>query len=200
MTLALVDYGAGNLRSVSNALRYLECPFERCDSSSALKAATKVILPGVGHFGAAMQELTRRGLVEPLVERVRAGTPLLGICLGLQLLFESSEEAPGVPGLGLLAGSVGRLRTKIVPHMGWNRLRPQREHDLTRDLPETVHAYFANSYAANPADAGVMVAVAEQDDETIPAIVATGSLAATQFHPEKSGPVGLTMLRNFVQC
>ena len=135
MTLALVDYGAGNLRSVANALQYLDCSFELCDSATALKAATRIVLPGVGHFGAAMQELTRRGLAKALAERVRAGVPLLGICLGLQLLFESSEEAPGVSGLEVLAGCVRRLRTKVVPHMGWNHLRFQREHDLTRGLP-----------------------------------------------------------------
>jgi imidazole glycerol phosphate synthase glutamine amidotransferase subunit len=200
MSLALIDYGAGNLRSVANALRYLDCSFDLCDSGPTLKGATRIILPGVGHFGAAMQELNRRGLVGPLVERVRAGVPLLGICLGLQLLFESSEEAPGVPGLGLLAGGVRRMQTKVVPHMGWNRLVFQRAHAITRGLPDTVHCYFANSFAAAPADAGVTVAEVQQDEDVFPAVVADGSLAATQFHPEKSGPVGLIMLRNFVQC
>jgi len=200
MTLAVVDYGAGNLRSVANALKYLGCSHDVCDGPTALDSADRIILPGVGHFGAAMNELARRGLAEAIVRRAKAGVPLLGICLGLQLLFEASEEAPGVAGLGLLEGTVRRLQTRIVPHMGWNRLEFRRENLLTRDLPDKVYGYFANSFAADPDDPDVVVAVTNQDDVTIPAIVGRDHVAATQFHPEKSGECGLAMLRNFVQC
>jgi imidazole glycerol phosphate synthase glutamine amidotransferase subunit len=200
MTLTVIDYGAGNLRSVANALKYIGCSFEVCDEPSALKQAHKIVLPGVGHFGAAMSELTRRGLTGPLIERVRAGAALLGICLGLQLLFESSDEAPGLAGLGLLRGTVRRLRTRVVPHIGWNRLELRRASALTAGLPDLLHCYFANSYAAAPADEDVILAVTSQDDESFPAIVRRENLVATQFHPEKSGPAGLTLLRNFAQC
>jgi imidazole glycerol phosphate synthase glutamine amidotransferase subunit len=200
MTLAVVDYGAGNLRSVANALKYLGCSHEVCDGPAGLESAERIILPGVGHFGAAMNELVRRGLADAVVRRARAGVPLLGICLGLQLLFEASEEAPGVAGLGLLEGTVRRLRTRIVPHMGWNRLEFRRENPLTRDLPDKVYGYFANSFAADPADPDVVVAVTTQDDIAMPVIVGRNQVAATQFHPEKSGECGLAMLRNFVQC
>lgn len=200
MTLTIIDYGAGNLRSVANALKYIGCLFTVSDEPSALDGSDRIVLPGVGHFGAAMNELTRRGLIGPLMERVRAGAALLGICLGLQLLFESSEEAPGVAGLGLLQGTVRRLRTRVVPHIGWNRLELRRASALTAGLPDSVHCYFANGYAAVPADEDVIVAATSQDDDSFPAIVGRDHVQATQFHPEKSGPAGLTLLRNFAQC
>lgn len=200
MKLAIVDYGAGNLRSVANALKYLDCAFKVCDKPTSLSMADRIILPGVGHFGAAMQELAKRNLADALVRRVRDGVGLLGICLGLQLLFDASEEAPGVAGLGLLTGTVRRLRTNIVPHMGWNRLTVQRDNPLIRGLPDTVYCYFANSYAAEPGDPQVVVAVTTQDNVTMPVIVGRDHVVATQFHPEKSGEGGLMMLRNFVQC
>ena len=200
MKLAVVDYGAGNLRSVANALKYLDCRFEVCGGPAALHTADRIILPGVGHFGAAMQELAKRDLVQVLTEQARGGVPLLGICLGLQLLFDTSEEAPGVAGLGLLKGAVRRLQTRVVPHMGWNRLTFQRENFLARGLPDTVYCYFANSYAADPDDPEVVIAQTTQDDVTMPAIVGRDHVVATQFHPEKSGEGGLRMLGNFVQC
>jgi glutamine amidotransferase/cyclase len=200
MTLTVIDYGAGNLRSVANALKYIGCSFEVCDKPSALEQSDRIVLPGVGHFGAAMNELARRGLTDPLIRRVRAGAALLGICLGLQLLFESSDEAPGVAGLGLLRGTVRRLRTRVVPHIGWNRLDLRRASPLTAGLPDSVHCYFANSYAAAPANDDVVIAATSQDDETFPAIVGRDRVQATQFHPEKSGPAGLTLLRNFARC
>jgi imidazole glycerol phosphate synthase glutamine amidotransferase subunit len=200
MTLTVIDYGAGNLRSVANALKYLGCSFEVCDEPSALERSDRIVLPGVGHFGAAMNELARRRLIGSLIERVRAGAALLGICLGLQLLFESSDEAPGVAGLALLRGTVRRLQTRVVPHIGWNRLELRRANPLTAGLPDSVHCYFANSYAAAPAEEDVIVAATSQDGVSFPAIVGRDNVQATQFHPEKSGPAGLTLLRNFAQC
>jgi imidazole glycerol phosphate synthase glutamine amidotransferase subunit len=158
--------------------------------------ASKIILPGVGHFGQMMRALDEMDVRDALIERIRAGIPFLGICLGLQALFESSEEAPEQRGLGLLPGTVSRFRdVERVPHMGWNSLDRLRASPLLEGTGERPFVYFANSYYAP-----VVAATSASCDYGSPftAVIETGNISAVQFHPEKSGPVGLAIVRNFV--
>lgn len=199
--LAVIDYGAGNLRSVMHALGYLkaenvqlvQCPEE-------MTGATKLILPGVGAFGAGMQQLHAQGLVEPIREAVASGLPYLGICLGMQFLFEGSDEMGEHEGLGILKGRVTRFpafEDLKVPHMGWNTLVIQRESLLLRNMPPNPYAYFVHSYYCVPDDANdVLISV----NYGIPftAAVERANVYGVQFHPEKSQQVGLQILRNFL--
>ena len=185
--IALVDYGAGNLRSVEFALEHLSVPWRRAGDPDALVDADAVILPGVGAAESAMRELEARSLASALRTLDR---PILGICLGMQLFFETSDEAPGVPGLGLLPGTNVRLAAKRVPHMGWNRVR-WNDHET--------HYYFAHSYVARP-EPGDLLATVESDGVEIPAIVGRGDLLGVRFHPEKSGDAGLELLEAFCRC
>jgi imidazole glycerol phosphate synthase glutamine amidotransferase subunit len=198
MNIALVEYGAGNLPSVERALAQLGADSRRASTPQAVKGCDTLILPGVGHFGALMRSLGERSLVEALQDAVSRGTPLLGICLGLQAMFAASEEAPGDAGLALFPQKVSVLPpTDRLPHMGWNRLRRVRPSRLLEGVPEDAYFYFAHSYAALDAgDAGVAYC-----DHCAPfvAILEQGNVFATQFHPEKSGPVGARILSNFLR-
>ncbi|MDQ7820911.1 MAG: imidazole glycerol phosphate synthase subunit HisH [Armatimonadota bacterium] len=192
---ALVDYGAGNLRSLGRALEAAGAQVAVL-SAPAGGAWDVVVLPGVGHFGAAVERLRQADLWDWVLDRSRAGVPLLGVCLGMQLLFEASEESPGVRGLGLLEGAVRRLPGTVkVPHMGWNVLRPARSGDLLRGLAGPVHVYYAHSYVAEPAADGDVVAVTDYGRE-FAAAVRRGAVLGVQFHPEKSGRAGIHILRN----
>jgi len=198
--VTLVDYGAGNLASVEQALRRLGAATERCATPEPLAAAEAVVLPGVGHFAALSAALDARGLRAPLAGAIRRGVPFLGICLGLQALWEGSDEAPAAPGLAVLPGRVAGLRAfpgGKLPHMGWNTVRrvAGRESRLLRGVPDGAFAYFAHSYAG-PAG-GDAVAVCDYGS-TFAAAVERGNLAGVQFHPEKSGAVGATILGNFL--
>jgi imidazole glycerol phosphate synthase glutamine amidotransferase subunit len=196
---ALLDYGAGNIRSLSRAL---EAAGARVTVLSSPSEGTwdVCVLPGVGHFGTAARRLQQSGLWGWLRDRVRAGVPLLGICLGMQLLFESSEESPGVGGLGLLEGGVRRLpETVKVPHMGWNVLRAVQPAPVLAGLADPVYVYYAHSYAAEPARPSDVVAVTDHGVE-FAAVVCRGAVLGLQFHPEKSGPVGLRILHNALQA
>ena len=196
--ITIVDYGAGNLRSVQNTLEETGAEFSVTSSPGQVFAATKVILPGVGHFGQMMQALDDRRLREPLMERLRAGVPFLGICLGLQAMFATSEEAPEARGFALFPGSVHRFPpTARVPHMGWNEIHPQTGARLTAGLGTKPYVYFANSYycPAVPATA----ATCEYAGINFTAVLEQGNLFGVQFHPEKSGPLGLKIVRNFVE-
>ena len=199
--IAVIDYGMGNLRSVSKALERMGAAVQVTSDPREIARAEKCVLPGVGAFGAAMEELSRRGLVEPVKAAIAAGTPFLGVCLGLQLLFERSEEQAGVPGLGVLPGVVKRFDVDSslkIPHMGWNRLLTARAGcPLLRGVPEQSFVYFVHSYYAAPADRAVVAADAEYGGP-FAAMVWRERLFATQFHPEKSQTVGLRMLENFV--
>jgi glutamine amidotransferase len=189
--VVLADYGAGNVRSVCSALERAGAEPEIARDAAAVGEAPLAVVAGVGHLGSAARVLEERGLAEVLRERAAAGRPVLGICVGMQLLFEESEE--GGHGLGLLRGPVRRLRARRVPHMGWNELRPLRQTALLAGL-EGADVYFAHSYACNPADP---VAVAETEhDGPIVAAVEHGALAGVQFHPERSGAAGARLLRN----
>ena len=197
----LIDYDAGNIKSVEKALCFLGEEVNVSRDRETLLKADRVILPGVGAFGDAMEKLDSYGLIPVIREIVSCGTPFLGICLGLQLLFEASEEAPGVPGLGLLKGQILRIPAMPglkIPHMGWNSLHLQNEGRLFRDIPENTYVYFVHSYYLKAEEPDIVKAVTEYGTE-IHASVEKGNIFACQFHPEKSSRFGLQMLKNFTE-
>ena len=197
--IAIIDYDAGNIKSVEKALQYLGEEAVITRDAGEILMADKVILPGVGAFGDAMKKLNRYGLVPVIHDVVEQGIPFLGICLGLQLMFESSEEAPGVEGLGLLKGKIVRIPEGDglkVPHMGWNSLSFPKEGRLFAGIPENSYVYFVHSYYLQ-AEEDIVTATAEYG-VTIHASVEKGNVFACQFHPEKSSHTGLTILKNFV--
>jgi imidazole glycerol-phosphate synthase subunit HisH len=203
--IALIDYGISNLRSVQKAFEHLDTAVTLVDTPDQLAQAERLILPGVGAFPAGMKGLQERGLIEPIKQAVRAGKPLIGICLGMQLLFESSDEMGETEGLNLLPGKVTRLggsssvvRGLKVPHMGWNQLDAVREHSLVHDLVSGSYAYFVHSYAIYPEDESIVLATTDYG-EPFASIVGCGSVCGLQFHPEKSQAVGLKLLRNFLK-
>lgn len=198
--IAIIDYDAGNIKSVEKALQYLGEEAVITRDAGEILMADKVVLPGVGAFGDAMEKLNRYGLVPVIHEVVEKGIPFLGICLGLQLMFESSEEAPGVEGLGLLKGKIVRIPEGDglkVPHMGWNSLSFPKEGRLFAGIPENSYVYFVHSYYLQ-AEEDIVTATAEYG-VTIHASVEKGNVFACQFHPEKSSHTGLTILKNYVE-
>jgi glutamine amidotransferase len=199
MKVAVVDYGAGNLRSVVSALRSLGCDPMVIASSEVPAAAHAMVLPGVGAATDTMQNLHRRGLSEVIRHWIEADRPFLGICMGLQVLFSFSEEGTGQSCLDIVPGRVVRLpQGHKVPHMGWNRVQYSGDSVLFRGIADGSFFYFVHSYYARPEDTSV---VAAHTTYGLPfcAAVRRGSLFATQFHPEKSGPLGLQLYRNFIQ-
>jgi len=195
--ITIFDYGAGNLRSVENTLAELGCAYELVRDCAGLRRAHKILLPGVGHFGQMMRALDELDVRGELVERIRAGVPFLGICLGLQALLESSEEAPEVRGLGLFPGVVRRFAGDArVPHMGWNELEVRTDSKLARNLPGRPFVYFAHSYYV-PVSAQAAATCTYAAPYT--AVLEAGNIFGVQFHPEKSGPVGLKIVQNFVE-
>lgn len=205
--ILVVDYGLGNLGSVIKGFRQVGAEVGLSCDPAELLAADALVLPGDGAFGATMDEIRSRGLAEVLLQAAQAGTPLLGICIGMQVLFEESEEHGRHAGLGLLPGRVRRFfgdearpdapeHDLPVPHMGWNRLRRRRPHALLDGLPDGAHVYFVHSYFCD-APAEVVVATAEYGHE-FAAIVARDNVLGLQFHPEKSQAVGLRLIENFV--
>ncbi len=201
--VVVVDYGMGNLRSVSKALEALGASVRVSSDPAEVGQAEKLILPGVGAFPSAMRELTARGLVEPVKAHIAAGKPYLGICLGLQLLFERGEEGEGTAGLGVLRGTVTRLPDgggRKIPHMGWNQVAPaqRQECPLLQGMTPGSFVYFVHSYYAQPADRSV-VALETDYGVRFAAMVWRQHLYATQFHPEKSQAVGLRLLKNFLE-
>ncbi len=197
--IAVIDYDAGNLKSVEKALLSLGEEVLVTRDRQELLHADKVILPGVGHFGDAMEKLRSFGLVDVVKEIAQSGKPFLGICLGLQLLFERSEEAPGVEGLGILKGEILRIpddRGLKVPHIGWNSLKLQNQGRLFRGLKEEPYVYFVHSYYLKAAEPQIVKAVTEYGVR-IDASVEQGNVFACQFHPEKSSRTGLAILNNF---
>ena len=199
--IAIIDYDAGNIRSVEKALTFLGHDTCLTRDRDVLLRADQVILPGVGNFGDAMQKLEQYRLIETIKEIVSEKIPFLGICLGLQLMFEKSEEAPGVPGLGLLKGEIKRIPPADglkIPHMGWNSLRLQNGGRLFKDIPQETYVYFVHSYYLKAADPQIVKATTEYS-VTIDASVEQNNVFACQFHPEKSSRYGLKMLENFAE-
>jgi imidazole glycerol-phosphate synthase subunit HisH len=185
--IAIFDYGAGNLRSVQNTLAELNCEYTLINDAAGLRAATKILLPGVGHFGQMVRALDTLGVRDALIERIQAGVPFFGICLGMQALFESSEEAPEVRGLGIFPGTVRRFPMDArVPHMGWNQLEPDGRY-----------VYFAHSYYVPE---NQHTAAACTYGVRFTAMLKSGSVQGVQFHPEKSSAVGLRIVQDFLEC
>ena len=198
--IAILDYDAGNIKSVEKAMLLLGQDVTVTRERERILKADKVILPGVGAFGDAMGKIRQYGLYEVIHEVVEQGTPFLGICLGLQLLFERSEESPGVEGLGILKGEILRIPDKPglkVPHMGWNSLEFRENGRLFEGLQKEPYVYFVHSYYLKAADEGIVTAVTEYGTQ-IHASVESGNVFACQFHPEKSSDVGIRILKNFL--
>jgi glutamine amidotransferase len=202
--IALIDYGISNLRSVQKAFEHLDTEVTLVDTPERLAQADRLILPGVGAFPAGMKGLQERGLIEPIKQAAREGKPLIGICLGMQLLFETSDEMGDTAGLGLLPGKVTRLGGQLsivrglkVPHMGWNQLDRVRDHPLVYDLVSGSYAYFVHSYAIYSEDQSIVLATTDYGSP-FASIVGRGKVCGLQFHPEKSQAVGLKLLRNFL--
>ena len=198
--IAILDYDAGNIKSVEKAMQLLGQEVTITRDRREILNADKVILPGVGAFGDAMEKIRQYGLYEVIHEVTEQGTPFLGICLGLQLLFERSEESPGVEGLGILKGEILRIPETPglkIPHMGWNSLDFRNNGRLFEDLPEESYVYFVHSYYLRAADEKIVTAVTEYGTQ-IHASVEQGNVFACQFHPEKSSDAGIQILKNFV--
>jgi glutamine amidotransferase len=197
--IAIIDYGAGNLHSVKNALDFLGAPSIVTGDAAEILAADKVILPGVGAFGDAMASLEKNGLDKVVHEVVEKNIPLLGICLGLQLMFEESEETPGVRGLGLFKGKIVKIpeRGLKIPHMGWNDIEIAKESKILKNIGEKPFVYFVHSYYLNAEDEKIVSAYTEYG-EKLGIAVEDGNVFATQFHPEKSGDTGMQILKNFI--
>ena len=199
--IAIIDYDAGNIKSVEKALLFLGEQAVITRDPETILSAAGVILPGVGSFGDAMDKLKAYGLVEVIQQCVRENKPFLGICLGLQLLFESSEESPGVKGLGILKGKVLRLPGESglkIPHIGWNNLRFPNNGRLFQGIEEGAYVYFVHSYYLSAEEESIVTAVTEYG-ACVHASVEKGNVFACQFHPEKSSDVGMQILRNFIR-
>jgi glutamine amidotransferase len=199
--IAVVDYDMGNLHSVCKGLENVGAVPTITDSGAIIEQADAVVLPGVGSFDPAMQHLRSRNLIEPIKSAIASGKPFLGICLGLQMLFDSSEEGTE-PGMGIIAGKVRRFRSEpglTIPHMGWNQLEyTQPNLPLWQNLSPQPWVYLVHSYYVDPVDSTVKAAVVTHGSQTVTAAIAKDNLMAVQFHPEKSSSTGLQMLSNFV--
>ena len=199
--IAIIDYDAGNLKSVEKALKFLGEEICVSRDPEVLSRADKVILPGVGAFGDAMEKLTQYGLVPVIRKIAQSGTPFLGICLGLQLMFDGSDESPGVEGLHLLPGRVRKIPAGEglkIPHMGWNSLEIKPGSRLFAGVPEGAFVYFVHSFYLEAEEEAIVAATTEYG-VTIHAAVEAGNLFACQFHPEKSSETGMRILKNFAE-
>jgi glutamine amidotransferase len=196
--IAILDYGMGNLRSVAKALEHVGAEPVLTNDHSRVRQAQAIVLPGVGAMPKAMEQVRRLGLDGLLRERVQAGVPLLGLCMGMQLLFDSTDELGGAEGIGLLKGTVVRLEAPRVPHIGWNTVSWKRSSSLTEGLPDPCAFYHANSFAPRPANTEDVLGTAEYGSEFV-SVVERPPVYGLQSHPEKSGPDGLRLLRNFLR-
>jgi glutamine amidotransferase len=195
----IIDYGVGNLRSVEKAFRASGVDAAVTSNEDELRRADKLVLPGVGAFGACMSALSARGLDQLVRERVEEGTPLIGVCVGMQMLFDESEEFGHAPGLGLLRGSVRRFPPDLlVPQVGWNQVSWRRRHPLTEGLPDDAFFYFVHSFYCTATDEADVLGQTEYGS-TYASVVGRGNVCGVQFHPEKSQAAGLRLLRNFAE-
>ena len=197
--VAIIDYGVGNLRSVEKAFEATGCEAIVSGDESVLRKAERLVLPGVGAFAACMNALTERGFDRLVRERVEDGTPLLGVCVGMQLLFDESDEFGSTPGLGLIRGRVKRFGDElVVPHVGWNRVHQREKHGLFADVGDESFFYFVHSYYCEPEDKSVAAGETEYGVRYA-SVVAHKNICGVQFHPEKSQDAGLRLLRNFAR-
>ncbi len=197
--VAIIDYGVGNLRSVEKAFAATGCEAIVTGDEAQLRNAQRLVLPGVGAFGACMKALTERGFDRLVREKAEAGTPLLGVCVGMQLLFDESDEFGATAGLGLLRGRVRRFETDlVVPHVGWNRIHQKRPHALFAEIADGSFCYFVHSFYCEPADETAITGETDYG-RRYASVVAAGNICGVQFHPEKSQDVGLQMLKNFLR-
>lgn len=200
MMIAIIDYGAGNIQSVSKALKHIGCDCFITNKKDEILSADGAVLPGVGSFGDTVDSLNKYGIKEAVIEFINSGKPFLGICLGLQLLFPGSEESEGAVGLGIFDGTITKIPSGDglkIPHMGWNSLKITKDSRLFKGIEENPYVYFVHSYFLNSADKSIVAAQTEYG-VTIDAAVEKDNVFATQFHPEKSGNTGLKILKNFV--
>lgn len=196
--VAIIDYGVGNLRSVEKAFAATACEAIVTADETELRRAARLVLPGVGAFGACMKALKERGFDRLVQERARAGTPLLGVCVGMQLLFDESDEFGATRGLGLIRGRVRKFADElVVPHVGWNRIHQSRPHALFDGIADGSFCYFVHSFYCEPADETVVMGQTEYGTRYA-SVVASKNICGVQFHPEKSQEAGLRMLKNFV--
>lgn len=197
--ITIIDYGAGNIRSVVNSLDALGCRAKVTSSPDNAAAADVLILPGVGAAGDTMKSLESLGMVEVLKDYIAGGRPFLGICIGFQILFDRTEESGGYDCLGIISGEVRRLRgVAKIPHMGWNQVKQRSNHPVFEGIPDGSNFYFVHSYYPVPEDKSIVAGETDYGVSFASAI-ARGNLVATQFHPEKSGEAGLQFLKNFVE-
>lgn len=199
--LAIIDYGAGNLRSVQKACELVGADAQITSDTEKILSADHVILPGVGAFGDCMSSIRDRGIDKCIYKVIEKGTPFLGICLGLQLLFEGSKESPNVSGLGVFGGEIVKIPENSdlkIPHMGWNSLSFPKASPLFNGIDENSFVYFVHSYYMQPTDKSIISATCEYS-AVLPVALSRGNVHATQFHPEKSGNVGLAILKNFIE-
>lgn len=198
--IVIIDYGMGNLKNVYNALKYLDIPSKISQEISDIKNADKLILPGVGAFNKAMYNINNMGLTEAIKDKVNNGTPLLGICLGMQMIFQKGYENGKCDGLGFIEGDIKLLepREKVkIPHIGWNKLECNRENKLLNGLEENSFVYYVHSYGATNINDENLIGFSNYGGIKIPSVVYKDNVYGTQFHPEKSGEVGLKILKNF---
>lgn len=203
--IVIIDYGMGNLRSVQKSFEKIDIATSLTQDSNEIAKAKAIVLPGVGAFGAALDNLNKLGLVEIIKKKIAEGTPYLGICLGLQILFEKSEEAPKTQGLGILKGSVKHFysnkfpkKTLAIPHMGWNQIEHKKEAKLFKNIPGEAYFYFVHSFYVEPKDKNIIIGQSTYGNKFTVAIE-KNNILATQFHPEKSSPWGIKILENFAE-
>ncbi|BER92588.1 imidazole glycerol phosphate synthase subunit HisH [Atrimonas thermophila] len=198
--IAIIDYGIGNLFSVSKALNRLGQETQITCEPETVEKASAIVLPGVGSFGEAMENLQKKELINVILKNADEGKPILGICLGMQILFERSQESPHAKGLSLIQGEVRKLPpTNKIPHIGWNRIYFKKKTELTEDIPQGRFFYFAHSYYVLPADDQPIIGICNYN-LVIPAIINQDNIWGVQFHPEKSSTWGMKFLENWVRC
>ena len=197
--IAIIDYGVGNLFSVEKAFAKLGAEVLVTDDAAVIERADKIVLPGVGAFGDCMENLTRSGLIPAIRQAIAAGKPLLGICVGLQILFEGSDESPGAAGLGVFSGQVKKIVAPglKIPHMGWNSITVNKNSRILKNIGSEPYVYFVHSYYVNAEDESIISAYTEYGQK-LDIAVEKDNVFATQFHPEKSGETGMTILKNFI--